>query len=212
MNRSFDMHVILNELAKDRPVFHSEADFQFALAWKIQLLYLDASIRLEYNPQVFKSRTYIDIWIRFPSGQNIAIELKYKTKEMKLQHHGETYELARHGAPANNRFLIVQDIGRLQHVVKHVPNTLGYAVIVTNDNEYWQEWRIPKETKDRAFRVHEGAFLSGELKWKEDTAKSTIRSLGESLYLDGGYRMKWFDYSTSTGTIFKFLVNKVTQM
>ena len=212
MDSNFDIYLALNELAKDRPVFHSESDFQFAFAWKIQSMYPYALIRLEYNPQAFSSRTYIDIWIQFSNGQNIAIELKYKTRKITLQHLGETYELARHGAPANNRFLIVQDIARLERVVKQVPNTSGYAVIVTNDNEYWQEWKIPKETKDKAFRVHEGAFLTGQLKWKEDTATSTIRSLGDALYLDGRYSMKWFDYSTSTGSTFKLLVNKVIQV
>lgn len=209
MSSRFDIYLILNELAKYRPVFHSESDFKFALAWKIHSIYPKALVRLEYNPQVFSSRTHIDIWINLSNGENIAIELKYKTKKIELHYQNETYVLARHGAPANNRFLIVQDIVRLEHAVKQLPNTSGYAVIVTNDNEYWQEWKKPKETKDKAFRVHEGSVLTGQLTWKEDTARSTIQSMGNSLYLRDTYIMKWLDYSTSTGSIFKFLVNRV---
>ncbi|UHA75414.1 hypothetical protein [Paenibacillus sp. 481] len=209
MDSNFDIYRVLDKLAQDRPVLHSEADFQFALAWKIRLLYPDAAVRLEYNPHVFESKKYIDIWIHFPNGRNVAIELKYKTKKTELVHLGERYELERHGAPANNRFLIIRDIERLERVVKYMANTSGYAIAVTNDNEYWQEWKRPKDTKDKAFRIHEGAAVSGLLKWKEDTAKSTIQSLGESLYLDGEYTMVWRDYSKGTGTTFKFLVNQV---
>lgn len=42
-----DIEQVLKELAKKRPVFHSEADFQHALAWEIQITYPDANIRLE---------------------------------------------------------------------------------------------------------------------------------------------------------------------
>ena len=56
---------------------------------------------------------------------------------------------------------------------------------MTNDNEYWQEWGQPKGTKDKAFRIQEGAVLNDMLKWKEDTARSTINSLGVTLYLAG---------------------------
>ena len=38
---------ILEELAVRRPVFHSEADFKFALAWAIQEATRNAKIRLE---------------------------------------------------------------------------------------------------------------------------------------------------------------------
>lgn len=67
---------------------------------------------------------------------------------------------------------------------------------MTNDNEYWQEWERPKGTKDKAFRIQEGAVLNDMLKWKEDTARSTIDSLGVTLYLAGKNVMNWSDYST----------------
>ena len=31
-----NIHEVMTELAKMRPIFHSEADFQFALAWQIR--------------------------------------------------------------------------------------------------------------------------------------------------------------------------------
>ena len=38
---------ILNQLSNDRPIFHSEADFKHALAWKIHETYSNLNIRLE---------------------------------------------------------------------------------------------------------------------------------------------------------------------
>lgn len=38
---------VLEKLSKERPIFHSEKDFQFSLAWKIKSLYPEVAVRLE---------------------------------------------------------------------------------------------------------------------------------------------------------------------
>jgi hypothetical protein len=43
----FEVAEILSRLAKKRPIFHSEADFQHALAWEVRGMHADADIRLE---------------------------------------------------------------------------------------------------------------------------------------------------------------------
>lgn len=202
---------ILAQLALRRPVFHSEADFQHALAWEIQSAFPHYDIRLEYNPQAFDSRTYIDIWIRTNTGDNIAIELKYKTKNTKIKIKEEVFELQNHGAPANNRFLVVKDVHRIDHVVKKVPRTTGYVIFLTNNQEYWQAWKV-KDTKDKAFRLQEGRILTGTLKWRDNTAISTINKLGESLSLNGEYSLIWENYVNFSRVrygAFKFLMVKV---
>jgi len=55
-----DLQVPLSRLKSNRKVFHSEADFQFALAWELQLQYPDAAIRLEYPPPNDPTK-YVDI-------------------------------------------------------------------------------------------------------------------------------------------------------
>lgn len=45
-----DLIFPLSQLRNQRKIFHSEADFQFALAWGIQKYYPEAKIRLEYRP------------------------------------------------------------------------------------------------------------------------------------------------------------------
>ena len=43
----FSVSEVLTALAKQRPILHSEADFQHAIAWKIHKRLPRASIRLE---------------------------------------------------------------------------------------------------------------------------------------------------------------------
>lgn len=71
-----DIHKVIASLQSKRPLFHSEADFQLALAWEIQSYYPEAEIRLEYNfPKVLGS-LYVDIWVKL-HDTFIPLELKY---------------------------------------------------------------------------------------------------------------------------------------
>lgn len=59
-----DIEELLKALAKERKLFWSEADFQFAFAWKIQQRFPDAKVRLErgfHLPDSTKT-AYVDIW------------------------------------------------------------------------------------------------------------------------------------------------------
>ena len=82
---------VLKSLCRKRSVFHSEADFQFALAWEIQLLIPTAEIRLEYPPEGEPNK-YIDILVR-NEGSVFPIELKYKTRKLSVFVDSEQYNL-----------------------------------------------------------------------------------------------------------------------
>jgi len=45
-----DLDAILGRLAELRPIFHSEADFQFALAWQVKVHAPHVQVRLETRP------------------------------------------------------------------------------------------------------------------------------------------------------------------
>lgn len=75
---------VLRDLFKDRPIFHSEADFQFALAWRIKEQYSKAKIRLEMRSDNFDKKEYIDILVEL-NGKKYPIELKYKTKKLDTE-------------------------------------------------------------------------------------------------------------------------------
>lgn len=91
---SFDVYRPLERLAGTRPLFHSEADFQHALAWQIQLDNPTASVRLETRPQ---RGIHLDVLIQL-GGERIAIELKYLVARFEGVVGGELFDLPNQGA------------------------------------------------------------------------------------------------------------------
>src|SRR6266567_4623533 len=69
---------LVSLLAAERPIFHSEADFQHALAWLLHQRFPHAALRLEYRPFP-DERFYLDIWVDIGT-ERLAIELKYPTR------------------------------------------------------------------------------------------------------------------------------------
>ncbi len=60
MGLTLDIDEIMCQLSKCRPIFHSEADFQFSLAWMIKEQYPNCDIRLEFVPE-FNPNLHLDI-------------------------------------------------------------------------------------------------------------------------------------------------------
>ena len=108
----FDIDKCLLSLSKKRPLFHSEADFQFALAWEIQLAYPQANVRFEYAPKDF-SNMHIDIVV-FIDQHIIPIELKYKTAKLNAIYNSEMYNLKSHGAQDCGKYDCLKDLQRIE--------------------------------------------------------------------------------------------------
>ena len=91
-----DIDGLMAGLSKSRPIFHSEADFQHALAWQIHEEIPDCQVRLEFNllPAQGK-RLYLDIWLR---ALGVAIELKYPTRKLELEWESEPFGLRNQAA------------------------------------------------------------------------------------------------------------------
>lgn len=49
VNCILDVQAVMQSLSVKRPIFHSEADFQHALAWELQSEFPKASIRLVFQ-------------------------------------------------------------------------------------------------------------------------------------------------------------------
>lgn len=205
-----DLTEALKHLSTTRPVFHSEADFQHALAWEIHERWPESSIRLEFKPPHLGSAIYLDIWATI--GQSIlAIELKYKTRGGHLEVAEEQFDLLNQGAQPLARYDFLKDVERLERVVEGRPDITGWAILLTNDSMYWNP---PKggQTGDASFRIHEGATIGGELRWGEEYAASTIRKREAVLNVRGAYPALWQDYSVVTGpphTRFRHLTVKI---
>jgi len=191
---AFDLVRILEALATQRPVFHSEADFQHALAWIIHEKHPAAKVRLEYRPRKLKEKAYIDIWAEL-HGATYAVELKYKTRSLQETVSEETFSLLNQSAQDQARYDFCRDIGRIETLAAAYPELIGFAVFLTNDRGYWRVSGRDGNV-DSAFRVHEDAKLSGKLEWALHASKGTKSGRVNAICLAGEYSLNWMIYST----------------
>lgn len=208
-----NLNEIMGELATERPMFHSEADFQHAMAWKIHEKWPRCSMRLEYVPQNLDKGIYLDIWST-DEDNTLALELKYKTKSLIAVHSGEGFKLKNHSALDFGRYDFIRDIQRLEDVVGAHDNAVGYAIMVTNDYGYWND-SGPTDANDAEFRVHEGRqLLPNSYGWKDPQKPSITKEKQCAMDIKGSYEFRWKDYSQIEGEtdgLFKYLLVKVDE-
>jgi hypothetical protein len=187
-----DLTSILKQLAHERPIFHSEADFQQALAWLIHQRYPDMRVRLEVNPYKDGQRAYIDILLK-DDETPIPIELKYKTRIFDASYGDEDFHLLNQSARPLGRYDFIKDIARLERFIKTHTGSGGFAIFLTNDPAYWETAKH-SGTIDDQFRIHENTILKGNRVWSELTGGTKSKRIAE-LALSGEYPLLWQDYS-----------------
>ena len=187
-----DMDGLMGSLADSRKVFHSEADFQHALAWQIHEAAPESRVRLEVNVvPAAAQRMYLDIWLPV---EGIAIELKYKTRGLELEQDDEPFVLRNQSAQDQGRYDFLLDIQRLEILCTELEQCkAGYAVLLTNDSSYW---KVPthRDTVDAAFRVHEGRAVSGALAWGARASSGTVGGRESPIQIQDSYRLRWNEY------------------
>lgn len=184
---------ILSKLSHKRPIFHSERDFQHALAWEIHEHLPECSIRLEFRPPFLENRIYSDIWA-IHGDTIVVIELKYKTRKLRVKVDEETFDLLDQSAQDQGRYDFLKDVQRLEQIVSGQDNIVGYAIFVTNDSAYWIPPR-DRRTVDADFRIHQGRTLTGELRWRQGASVGTMGGREKSILIKGSYNLDWHDYS-----------------
>ena len=205
-----DITELIKTLATKRPVFHSEADFQHALAWEVHQQLPSASIRLEFPTQRQGKAFHVDIWV-VQDGAILAVELKYKTRALQVPVGGELFTLKGQSAQDIGRYDFIKDIWRLEQVLSDRSGAVGYAILLTNDSAYW----IPQrdiQPVDADFRLHSGRTFGGTLRWGAGASAGTMRDREAPLILRGRYTMNWEDYSrlgTPSYNVFRYLAIKV---
>lgn len=208
-----DINFVLEQLLSEKRIYVSEADFQFAFAWKIKELYPDATVRLEYIPWLFDVNMHIDIVV-FDQGRMIPIELKYKTKLINITINGEYLYLKNHSAQDVGRYDFLSDIQRLERLIESnlYPVDDAYAIMMTNDAGYWNK-SIRSGTVnppvDDEFRIHEGAVLAGNRCWKENAGAGTKKNRENPISLKGAYKVSWMPYEPEDKCLFKYAVIKI---
>ncbi len=192
-----ELKEILEVLRKKRPLFHSEADFQHALAWEIHKKYPKSEIRLERPMTINENKTYhIDIYNRLNSDI-IPIELKYKTAPLNKKINDEIFQLKNQLAYPPNEYAFLKDIERIEEIIELLKKknriSYGFVVFLTNDKRYW-EGSKEEEPVDKEFLIYEGRAISSTLRWSVKT-QGAKKGKEAPIVLKGNYIIKWNNYS-----------------
>ena len=204
----FSIDELLHSLSLKRPVFHSEADFQHALAWEFHLHDPTALVRLEIRPQGYPKGAELDLSVGL-ADLSISMELKYVKQSLEVIHGSESFSLPYHNSGDTLRHSFLKDIERLERISRVDDKSLLYALLLTNDAGFWE---LPKKEGYNydAFRIYEGQELHGIKEWAPISA-TDLRKLGP-IKIEGTYKMKWSDFSVFNGMKhgkFKYLLVQV---
>lgn len=215
---------VLNNLAKRRPLFWSEADFQFEFAWELhKKLGEEANIYLERrheinsasndnaNEKATQSTTnkslnklYVDIWIEY-DNKTYPIELKYTTKRCKIYDPENPVETKEQSARDAGCYRFLWDIKRLEKIKASLSpkKVKGYAIMLTSDAGYYEERKPKQPTLFDEFRLTHNRKIKEdtELKWNlsriaEDKRANHWSRNWPEFMLKGKYKLEWQDYKS----------------
>ncbi|MBR6162445.1 hypothetical protein IKQ26_00945 [bacterium] len=209
----FDIYRVLTELSKTNPLFCSELEFQFYLAWKIKEIYRNEfEIKIEYPAVQYDGHNRnIDLLLVDKNKNFIPIELKYKTSKFEQTINGFNYKLKDQSANDLSKYGHLKDISRIEYFKETEHNFLvGYVITITNQCRTWQKITNPNQT-DYEFSLENGITVSKGLKqWSENTAEYNKRN-HQSINLKNNYKINWQEYCNfnKPNGKFMFLVSEV---
>ena len=161
----------LCELGETNPVFESEIEFQLEFALWLRLHYPELGVKLEQRVYP-SSRDKLDLALK---EVRIAVELKLAVTPT---------------SPADViRYGFIKDIWRLETLCGEPDWGKGYAILLTNRDDLWEQRNSPSVT-DAQFHLYEGREIQGALSWTKDTAESTQNNY-PALDIRKHYRMQW---------------------
>ncbi len=148
----------------------------------------------------------VDLRIR-DGAETFALELKYKTRNAEIRHDNETFVLQNHAAQDIGRYDFLKDVTRLETLAGRGKMHVGYAIMLTNDQRYWNKGR--SGTVDEAFKLHDGREITGRLGWGAAAGDGTIKGRESPLEIQKNYLLEWRDYSAVVNPPFKYLAISV---
>lgn len=187
---SISLTAVLADLAGRRPVFHSEADLQFAFGQVLNRLNPDVQVRLEVphrDPDGMARYVDLECWT---ATRRTLVEFKYFTRSQTwLAPDGEQFTLKGHAATDLARLGFIRDVHRLEHLTRDAPGIDGIALMLTNAPTLWEN-PGNRRTRDAAFRIHQGNTLTGQLAWGTTDRPHP----GNDHTLRDTYTVDWHDY------------------
>jgi hypothetical protein len=193
---------LMISLARRRPLFCSEADFQHELAYEIRRNNPQLNIRLEW-PLAPPARGAIDLVVM--GETRFALELKYLSKSFSTMIDGEPVTLKQHGAHDQRRYDVCKDVARMEAFAEATGSDAG-VLVLTNDPAYWQD-RSRAQTIDAAFNLSHLRELTGTLAWRALAKPGTTKNREAALSIKGRYALTWHTYRHLEGPagLFRYL-------
>ena len=187
----FDLDRLMHGQSQARPLFHSREDFRLTLVAHIRKVLPDCQAQLKFPISIQGKNYYFDIWLE---TEKLGIELIYTTRGLDLDWGNERYLLRDHGGQPSRRYEFLNAVQRIEEAITHGPAKMGYAIMLTNQRQYWNP-PSKQDVIDAAFRLHHGRKVAGELTWAEHAGEETTRGKENSINLLGSYSLHWRDYS-----------------
>lgn len=161
----------LIEFGETNPVLESEIEFQLEFALWLRLHYPKVGVKLEQRVYP-RSLDKLDMAL---TEVRTAVELKFVVNPT---------------SPADViRYGFIKDIWRLETLCDGPDWDKGYAILLTNRDDFWKQQDNPGVT-DAQFHLYESRKIQGSLSWNSDTAESTQNDY-PALYICDHYRMQW---------------------
>lgn len=173
-----DIATWIDDVRRYRPVFHSEADFQHALAWSAHQSNPSLRVRLETKPA---PGMRLDLLLSKPELDNhLALELKYLTAAWTGAVGHENFTLLGQGAQDIRAYDVVKDIRRVEQFASE-PGWSGAVLVLSNDPANWTRPEHIRQTNAAAFRIYEGHRIQGKRSWGPNTGAGTMKGRHPSI-------------------------------
>lgn len=206
---------IHNVITKIDQIPISEDDLKFKLAWRLKEFNPGINVSIEYpvNKSLLgvnnigdNKLLYYDLIVE-NKNNFIPIEIKYKTKHLKLQRNilgsEDNLELKNQSAQNLAKYGFWKDIYRIQSLKNQFKSVnKGYQIFLTNDASYKRQSRENSQVKN--FDICEGRHVEKETKllWSEEDGckinnvshakyKSKTFYKKEGFIIENNHVLKW---------------------
>lgn len=125
----------------------------------------------------------------------MASSWKYIKKGARFAIAGEEFNLSGSDANDLSRRDVVEDLMRIETLVRSGSLSEGHVVLVTNEPALWSTDR-GEGSQDRNFRLNPGRVLHGELSWTPTARSAPARGAEPPISIKGEYEVKWSDFSS----------------
>lgn len=191
---------IMNNLARKRPIFHSEGDFLYSLGREIEINYKNISLRTEWR--MGDIGHWIDLVLFNDYQDKILIELKYISKKCEETINGELFDCRSQGGHPEGRYNFLKDIKKIENL-----KAKGFAIFLTNDEKYW-DYSKYAGVIDKEFLLKEGYNFKKEVSynWKSDC--ETYKNKGP-IQFDYDYNINWLSFGEQNSYNYRYLIIEI---